>query len=100
MHDESCLMILTSMAASASGSCKLLELLGLDPVTHAPTDLMRGSNEDPEEEGPKLQDPCSSENSDDDKDANSDAEDIFIQITPTAAGDCTMQGQRLLAIRF
>ena len=69
-------------------------------MTLAPKDLERGSKSGSEEEDPKPQEPSSAENSDDDKDENSDAEDIFVKITSTSAGDCTMQGQRLLAMRF
>ena len=67
----------TNTSSSVSGASKLLDILGLNPMTLAQKDLERGSNPSSDEEYPKPEDPSSAENSDDDKDGNSDAEEIL-----------------------
>ena len=92
--------------STGSSRCKiaphsnLLELLNLDPKTHQPLDTLGSTADRPGDEQSESGGEISDDSIEVDGDENSDAEDVFLNIQPSAIADQTLQGQRYLAMRF
>ncbi len=77
----------------------MLEFLNLDPRTLLPLDTS-GPATDKSEEESDVDHESTDDSIEDDGDADSDAEDVFLTIQPSGIADQTTQGRRYLAMRY
>ena len=78
----------------------LLEQLNLDPKTLLPLDLSCPPDDGSDGEKPDSVKQSSEDSFEMDDDENSDAEDVFLTVQPSAIANETLQGRRHIAIRY